>query len=81
MRQQLQTYINNNPEYSYYLRMHPKWYRKLARHPETIKQFEEEAKHFYGKTLPQQVNKVQEKISSFGMMVELLKAFGPNKGE
>jgi hypothetical protein len=78
---QLQSYITSNPELSYFIRMNPNWYRRLAREPQEMRNFEAEAKQYYGKTIPQKVNKVQEKIQSFGMMFELLKAFGEKQND
>jgi hypothetical protein len=77
----MQSYIYSNPELNYFIRMNPMWYRRLAREPEELQKFEDAAKQFYGKTIPQRVDKVQEKIQSLGMMFELLKAFGQNQND
>ncbi|OZM58478.1 hypothetical protein CIB95_02610 [Lottiidibacillus patelloidae] len=81
MNKQVQNYIYSNSELNYFIRMNPIWYRRLAREPEEIQNFEAAAKQFYGKTIPQRVNKVNEKIQSLGMMFELLKALGQNQND
>lgn len=73
MRADIQQLLFERPELRQYIRQHPNWYRKLSRDPSQIPLLEKEANQFYGKTLPQRVEKVQNSLGLVMMMMEMLK--------
>lgn len=64
-------YVSDRPHLIRFLRYNPVWYRCLSRDPGSIREMEKEAKKFYGKTLPQRL----EKVSSQAQMVNMLIQF------
>ncbi|GAE24119.1 hypothetical protein JCM9140_25 [Halalkalibacter wakoensis JCM 9140] len=73
MRADVQRVLFERPELRQYIRQHPIWYRKLTRDPSQIPALEKEANQFYGRTLPQRVEKVQNSLGLVMMMMEMLK--------
>ncbi|MDT8859152.1 YlbE-like family protein [Alkalihalobacillus sp. MEB130] len=73
MRADVQQILHERPELRHYIRQHPNWYRKLTRDPGQIPVLEKEANQFYGRTLPQRVEKVQNSLGLVMMMMEMLK--------
>lgn len=67
-------YLRENPKLAEFVRYNPEWYRYLSRGPERIKEMEKEAKIFYGKTLPQQINTLNDRIQMISMLAEVAKA-------
>ncbi|MBY7143745.1 hypothetical protein KFZ56_11955 [Virgibacillus sp. NKC19-3] len=62
-------YLANNPRMAMFVRYNPIWYRYLSREPERINEIEKEAKKFYGKTFPQQLEKINNQVQMFGMLM------------
>lgn len=73
MRIEVQQMLFERPELRQYMRQHPNWYRKLSRDPSQIPALEKEANQFYGRTLPQRVERVQNSLGLVMMMMEMLK--------
>jgi len=73
MRADVRQQLFERPELRLYIRQHPNWYRKLSRDPSQIPLLEKEANRFYGRTLPQRVEKVQNSLGLVMMMMEMLK--------
>lgn len=73
MRAEVYEWIRSNPDIHHYLRIHPVWYRRLARNPETLERMVKESDLYYGKTLPQRVEKLQRNMQLAMMMVEMMK--------
>ncbi|MFC0558731.1 YlbE-like family protein [Halalkalibacter alkalisediminis] len=73
MRADIQQLLFERPELRQYIRQHPNWYRKLSRDPSQVPLLEKEANQFYGRTLPQRVEKVQNSLGLVMMMMEMLK--------
>jgi hypothetical protein len=73
MRVEIQQLLLERPEIRQYIRQHPNWYRKLSRDPSQIPLLEKEANQFYGRTLPQRVEKVQNSLGLVMMLMEMLK--------
>ncbi|GAE33826.1 YlbE-like family protein [Halalkalibacter akibai] len=73
MRADVQRLLYERPDLRSYVRQHPNWYRKLSRDPSQISMLEKEANQFYGRTLPQRVEKVQNSLGLVMMMMEMLK--------
>ncbi len=62
LRAEIQLVFNEYPELRQYVRQHPSWYRRLSREPSQLSALEKEANYFYGRTLPQRVEKVQSHL-------------------
>ncbi|PAQ14525.1 hypothetical protein CD798_10735 [Bacillaceae bacterium SAOS 7] len=60
MRQEVMGKINNNKEWLAYLRKEPIWYRLLSRNPYDLEKFERASLHYYKKTFPHQVERVND---------------------
>ncbi|ADC48239.1 MULTISPECIES: YlbE-like family protein [Alkalihalophilus] len=73
MRAEIQQLLNERPELRQFIRQNPIWYRKLGRDPSLIPALEKEANFFYGKTIPQRVEKMQNHLGLAMMMIEMLK--------
>lgn len=74
MDQAIYKQIRGNQEMLYFLRKHPIWYRNLTRNPYMYKNFEEEVRIFYGKTVPQRIEKIKNNIQMIDMLVSLSKS-------
>ncbi|MFB7302255.1 YlbE-like family protein [Heyndrickxia sporothermodurans] len=72
MRQDVMEYIYSKNELKQFLRRQPMWYRKLTRHPEEIEKFEIASLHFFEKTIPQRVEKINNNIQMASMMMNML---------
>lgn len=64
-------YLQTNKHLLNFIRHQPMWYRYLSRDPEKIHELEEAAKVFYGKTMSQRLEKVNEHIQLIHMLVQL----------
>ncbi|MFZ3579390.1 YlbE-like family protein [Virgibacillus sp. DJP39] len=53
-----------------FVRYNPIWYRYLTRDPSRIDEVEKEAKKFYNKTFPQQVERANSQLSMMKMLIE-----------
>lgn len=73
LRAEVQQVLNEYPELRHFVRRHPNWYRRLSRDPSQLSMLEKEANYFYGRTLPQRVEKVQNHLGLAMMMIEMLK--------
>lgn len=60
--------IRNNPNLYYYLRENSWWYKELNRHPEIIKDVEQEMKSYY------KLN-ITDRIDRFGQRLEMIRTF------
>lgn len=63
-------YVSSNPKLAMFVRYNPIWYRYLSRDPNRINEMEKEAKKFYGKTFPQQAEKINDKIQMINMLIQ-----------
>ncbi|ASN05873.1 YlbE-like family protein [Virgibacillus necropolis] len=64
-------YLKSDPNLLMFVRHNPVWYRYLSRDPNRIMEVEKEAKKFYGKTWPQQVENASNKFSMMKMLLQL----------
>lgn len=71
MRKELYFHIKNNEKLRDYLRMHPYWYRKLGRDPESWNEFKYEAKQYYGQTIPQRIEKINHQLQLAMMLLQM----------
>ncbi|MBU9711245.1 YlbE-like family protein [Evansella tamaricis] len=75
MRPEVYQYIKQDRELHHFLRVNPKWYRKLSRDPSLLSQMEKDSKVFYGKTFPQRMDRIQNNMNMAMMMLEMMKNF------
>ena len=68
------TYLKQNPDIAEFVRYHPIWYRYLMRDPDRLTELKKEAKKFYGKTFPQQVNTFSNQLQMVRMFAEMAKS-------
>lgn len=79
MRHEVYQYISSQPDLKNYLRINPIWYRKLSRNPYDIQTLETEANHFYGRTFPQRMDKLQNSIQLASMLIQMFPLSGLNQ--
>ncbi|HEY4553550.1 MAG TPA: YlbE-like family protein [Bacillaceae bacterium] len=72
MREDVLKYIYSKPDLKQFLREQPFWYRKLARDPATLEHFEIASLHYFKKTIPHQVEKLQYGLQMASMMMGML---------
>ena len=63
-------YLQKNPDLANFVRYNPIWYRYLSRDPNRMFELAEEAKFFYGKTLPQRLEKLNNQVQLVNMLVQ-----------
>lgn len=78
MRKEVMDYIKQQKQLEQFLRQQPIWYRKLSRNPNELQAFELMSLHFYGKTIPHQVEKFTNGIQLANMMLSMLQAMNSN---
>ncbi|OEH93924.1 YlbE-like family protein [Bacillus solimangrovi] len=74
MRLEVQEILNNRPDLKAFVRENPKWYRSLSRDFQSIMEIEDESKYYYGRTLPQQMNRMRQQLQMVSMMVAMMQA-------
>lgn len=67
-------YLKSRPDLHHFVRMNPIWYRYLMRNPNRIMEIEKESKQFYGKTMPQQLEKWNSRIEMVDMLLQFAEA-------
>lgn len=67
-------YIKSRPDLINFIRVNPIWYRYLSRDPKAITEMESEAKMFYGKTISQRLNKINDHIQLIAMVSQFTEA-------
>ncbi|MGP4106869.1 YlbE-like family protein [Virgibacillus sp. L01] len=63
-------YLQQNPKLANFVRYNPVWYRYLSRDPNRVRELNKESKKFYGKTFPQQVEKVGNQVQMVNMLIQ-----------
>jgi hypothetical protein len=67
-------YLTNNPQLARFVRYNSMWYRYLTREPEKIREIDKEARKFYGKTLPQRIERINSQVQMAGMLMQFAEA-------
>ncbi|MFS0672325.1 YlbE-like family protein [Ornithinibacillus sp. 179-J 7C1 HS] len=70
MNKEIYTYLRTRPELINFIRHNPEWYRYLSRDPNRVSEIEMEAKRFYGKTISQKLEKVNQNVQMVGMLLQ-----------
>ncbi|WP_163970768.1 YlbE-like family protein [Oceanobacillus halotolerans] len=71
MQQEVYEYLRVRPHLLMFIRYNPVWYRYLMRDATIIPELEKEAKRFYGKTIPQRVEKIGDQVQMLGMLMHV----------
>lgn len=79
MRQEVRLLLSQRPDMKQFVRSNPEWYRYLSRNPQSIIRLEEQVKYYYGKTLPQKLDRFQENINMAMMLFNMVRGFGDEK--
>lgn len=74
MDKDLITFFQKNPDLAEFVRYNPIWYRYLMRDPSRVQELKKEAKKFYGKTFPQQVNTFNNQLQMIRMLAQMAKS-------
>ncbi|WP_284140923.1 YlbE-like family protein [Virgibacillus sp. LDC-1] len=70
MDKRVTTFLQTRPDLQQFIRSNPIWYRFLARDPNQLAELEKEAKVFYGKTMPQRLEKANDRVQLLGMLLQ-----------
>lgn len=70
MDEKLYQHLTTRPDLLNFIRNNPEWYRYLTRDPSKISEIELEAKRYYGKTLSQKIEKVNQNVQMVGMLLQ-----------
>lgn len=77
MRLEIQRYINSKKDLKQFIREQPYWYRRLAREPNALEQFEITSMHYYKKTIPDHVERFSNGLQMASMMMGMLQSMKP----
>ncbi|UPM53170.1 YlbE-like family protein [Gottfriedia acidiceleris] len=71
MRKDVLEFLQSEEDYLKFLRQQPKWYRKLSRNPELTDEFRLASLEFFGKTIPQRVDKLSNQVQMASFMIDM----------
>jgi hypothetical protein len=74
MRKDVLDFLQGNEDYIKFIRNQPRWYRTLSRNPGQLEEFRLASLQFFGKTIPQRVDKLQNQVQMASFMVEMFQA-------
>jgi hypothetical protein len=74
MRPEIMQYLDEHPDYRYFMRLHPEWYTRLSRNPQETQQIKEKADDFFGRSLSKKIEKFSQQLGMINMMMELAMA-------
>jgi hypothetical protein len=80
MRKDVLDFLQSNEDYMRFIRIQPKWYRTLTRNPDLLEDFRLASMQFFGKTIPQRVDKLQNQVQMASFMVEMFQALKEQQG-
>ncbi len=81
MRKDVLDFLQSDEEYIKFIRQQPKWYRKLTRNPELIEDFRLASLEFFGKTIPQRVDKLQNQVQMASFMIDMFQVLKEQQGQ
>lgn len=79
MRREIQQFLVTRPDLQHFIRLNPYWYRILSRRPYEVMKLEEEAKRFYGKTIPQKIERFNQQLKMANFMLSMLQYYAESK--
>ncbi|WEG11688.1 YlbE-like family protein [Pullulanibacillus sp. KACC 23026] len=71
MRREVIYRLDQDPELKQFIRLHPIWYKKLARQPHLLSEMESQANDFYGKSFSKRIERISQGLGMINMMLEL----------
>ncbi|MRH42141.1 hypothetical protein GH741_05555 [Aquibacillus halophilus] len=71
MEPNLYQFLRSRPELLKFIRLNPQWYRELTRNPSRIQDLEKEANVFYGRTVPQRIEKISNQVQMVSMLIQM----------
>lgn len=81
MRKDVLDFLQSDEDYIRFIRQKPKWYRKLSRNPELIEEFRLASLEFFGKTIPQRVDKLQNQVQMASFMIDMFQVLKVQQSE
>ena len=81
MRKDVLYFLQSDEEYIKFIRQQPKWYRKLSRNPELVEDFRLASLEFFGKTIPQRVDKLQNQVQMASFMIDMFQVLKEQQGQ
>lgn len=81
MRKNVLDFLQSDEEYIKFIRQQPKWYRKLTRNPELVEEFRLASLEFFGKTIPQRVDKLQNQVQMASFMIDMFQVLKEQQGQ
>ncbi|MFC4404688.1 YlbE-like family protein [Gracilibacillus xinjiangensis] len=75
MEQETYYFLEQRQDLWNFIRKNPDWYRYLSRDANRIEEMEQTAKQFYGKTIPQRLEKAQQNIQLVSLIIDMAGAF------
>lgn len=76
MRNEIKAHLDSRPDLLRMVREEPYWYRMLSRDPENIYKLEEQAKQYYGKTIPQKLGRFNQQLQMIQMLLMMTQGMG-----
>lgn len=80
MRKDVLEFLQSEEDYLKFLRQQPKWYRKLSRNPELTDEFRLASLEFFGKTIPQRVDKLSNQVQMASFMIDMFHVLKDQQG-
>ncbi|SDJ74722.1 YlbE-like family protein [Sediminibacillus albus] len=71
MQPSLYQFLQDRQDLIHFVRMNPEWYRILTRNPDMLEVLEKEAKVFYGKTIPQRIERLSGQMQMVSMIIQM----------
>lgn len=71
MQPKVYQFLQTRPELLQFIRLNPEWYRKLMRDPDQLNALECNAKVFYGRTVPQRIEKFGDQLQMVSMLIQM----------
>lgn len=67
-------YLESREDLLKFMRMNPKWYRKITRDPSVLSQMEQESKYYFGKTTTQRIERFNNQLQMVQMLMQMAQA-------
>lgn len=71
MQPGLYQYLEGREDLIKFMRMNPEWYRKLTREPGLLPSMEQETKIYFGQTVSQKMERVNNQIHMVQMLMQM----------
>ncbi|KGX88569.1 YlbE-like family protein [Pontibacillus litoralis] len=74
MQPRVYQYLESKPELLRFMRMNPKWYRRVTRDPSVLSLIEQESKYYFGQTTPQRMEKMTNQLQMVQTLIQMAQA-------